>query len=156
MRSTPNSFVRTSFIVGHTEESLEDFQEILHFLKEFRFDMINIFAYSHEEDTPAYKMVEIDGSEIESRVSILEELVEEQRVENLEKMVGKKIEVVLNGESDEHEFLLSAKPINWAEEIDGEILVNDKEIEKLEFGKRYPLKVTELAGDRLLGKIVML
>jgi hypothetical protein len=49
--------------------------------------------------------------------------------------------------------LLSAKAINWGEEIDGEILINDKEIEKLEFGKIYSCKITDIAGDKLLGTI---
>jgi len=154
MRKTPNSFVRTSFIVGHPEETKEDFQEIIDFINDFRFDMINIFSYSNEEDTSAYNLTQVSEDEIEKRVSILEEIVEKQRVENLEKMVGKQIDIVLNGESDEHEFLLTAKALNWGEGIDGEIFVNDKEIEKLEFGQTYLCKITDIAGDKLLGTIL--
>jgi ribosomal protein S12 methylthiotransferase len=154
MQDIPNSFIRTSFIVGHPEESEEDFEEIVRLLEEFRFDMVNIFSYSHEEGTSAYKLDEVPEEIIERRVATLEEIVERQRVENLEKMVGEKIEVVLNGESDEHEYLLSAKALHWAEEIDGEILINDKEIEDLTVGEIYLAQITELAGDRVLGKIL--
>lgn len=155
MKKVPNSFIRTSFIIGHPEETQEDFQEIIDFIQTFRFDMINIFAYSNEENTPAYKYEnQISADEIDKRVSILENIIETQRIENLEKMVGSEIQIILNGESDEHEFLLSAKAINWGEEIDGEILINDKEIEKLEFGQTYFCKITEIAGDKLLGTIL--
>jgi ribosomal protein S12 methylthiotransferase len=154
MRELPNSFVRTSFIIGHPEESEDDFKEILDFIEEFRFDMINIFSYSNEEGTSAYYMNQIPEKEIERRVSIIEEVVERQRLENLQKLVGSEIEIILNGESDEHEYLLSAKAIHWGEDIDGEILINDKEIEgELIFGERYISKISELAGDRLLGTI---
>ena len=155
MKKVPNSFIRTSFIIGHPEETQEDFQEIIDFIHTFRFDMINIFSYSNEENTPAYKYEnQISSDEIDNRVSILENIIENQRIENLEKMVGSEIQIILNGESDEHEFLLSAKAIYWGEDIDGEIFINDKEIEKLEFGQIYVCKITEIAGDKLLGTII--
>lgn len=155
MREVENSFLRTSFIIGHPEESIEDFNEIVDFIENFRFDMINIFAYSNEENTSAYDLEQIAEDEIERRVSIIEEIVERQRFENLQKMVGKEVEIILNGESDEHEFLLSAKAINWAEEIDGEILINDKEIdEELIFGNIYNCRIGELAGDKLIATII--
>jgi len=155
MRAVPNSFVRTSFIIGHPGESEEDFNQIIEFIEDFRFDMINIFEYSNEEGTTAYSMEQVPQDEIDRRVSIIEEIVEKQRVENLEKLVGESFKVVLNGESDEHEYLLSAKALKWGEDIDGEILINDKEIEEeLIFGKVYDAKITQLAGDRLVGKIV--
>lgn len=154
MRKSENSFVRTSFIVGHPEESDSDFQEIVDFVEKFRFDMINIFAYSNEEDTDAYNWNQVSDEVIEKRVKILENIVENQRIENLTKMIGSEIEIVLNGESDEHEFLLTAKALNWGEEIDGEIFINDKEIENLTFGKIYHCKITDIAGDKLLGTIL--
>ncbi|MDQ7044072.1 MAG: MiaB/RimO family radical SAM methylthiotransferase, partial [Sulfurimonas sp.] len=52
MRSLPNSFVRTSFIVGHPNETQEMFDEMCEFASSFGFDRINVFAYSDEETTP--------------------------------------------------------------------------------------------------------
>ncbi|EJF06700.1 ribosomal protein S12 methylthiotransferase RimO [Thiovulum sp. ES] len=153
MRNLKNSFLRTSFIVGHPEESEDDFNEILELIQNFRFDMINIFQYSHEEGTSAFKLEEVPEEIIVERVQKIEEIVEKQRVENLEKLVGTEIDLILNGESDEHEYLLSAKAIHWAEEIDGEILINDKEVKEVVFGKIYLAEITEIAGDRLLGTL---
>jgi ribosomal protein S12 methylthiotransferase len=153
MKNLPNSFIRTSFIIGHPEESEDDFNEILELIRNFRFDMINIFQYSHEEGTSAFKLEEVPEEIIVERVQKIEQIVEKQRIENLEKLVGTEIAVILNGESDEHEYLLSAKAIHWAEDIDGEILINDKEIKKIVFGKLYLAEITEIAGDRLLGTL---
>ena len=44
MRKAPNSFIRTSFIVGHPGESEAEFQELLDFTKSFDFDRVNIFC----------------------------------------------------------------------------------------------------------------
>jgi len=155
MRELPNSFVRTSFIIGHPEESESDFNEIVEFIREFRFDMINIFAYSDEEDTHSFDLEsKVPDEVINDRVSILEEIIEEQRVENLQKYIGREIIAVIDGESSEHEFLLSAKAIEWTPEIDGEIYINDKEIEQIEFSKPYRVKITDLVGDKLIGTIL--
>ncbi len=155
MREIPDSFVRTSFIVGHPEESVEDFNEIIEFISEYRFDMINVFAYSNEEDTSAHEMKQVPEDEIERRTAIIEEIVETQRLENLQNLIGKEMEIILNGESDEHEFLLSAKALHWGEDIDGEIYINDKEIDdELVYGDIYVAKITDIAGDKLIGSIV--
>ena len=68
--------------------------------------------------------------------------------------VGSDIELIIDGESDEHEFLLSARKTLWAPEIDGEIYVNDRtKDEDLEFGKIYKAKVTELVGNILTATV---
>ena len=154
MREVENSFIRTSFIIGHPGESEEDFNELLQFIESFRFDRITVFQYSNEENTSAYEMEQVDSDEVERRMEQIEKVVKRQFIENLEKCIGKEFPIVLNGVSDEHEYLLSAKALHWGEEIDGEILINDKEIEKLEFGKIYRVRITQLAGDRLVGTIV--
>ncbi|HIC10147.1 MAG TPA: 30S ribosomal protein S12 methylthiotransferase RimO [Campylobacterales bacterium] len=154
MREVENSFIRTSFIVGHPGESEEDFNELLQFIEDFRFDRITVFQYSNEENTSAYDMEQVDSDEVERRMEQIEKVVKRQFIENLEKCIGKEFPIVLNGVSDEHEYLLSAKALHWGEEIDGEILINDKEIERLEFGKIYRVRITQLAGDRLVGTIV--
>lgn len=49
MRAAPQSYVRTSIIVGHPGENDEDFEEALSFIEEFDFDGISVFEYSDEE-----------------------------------------------------------------------------------------------------------
>jgi ribosomal protein S12 methylthiotransferase RimO len=158
MRKAPESFVRTSIIVGHPGESEVDFQKVCHFLEhEYLFDRVNIFAYSDEEGTKAKTMQEekIDNDLIERRIAILNEIVQKRTKESLEKEVGKEIEVILLGESSEHPFFMGARKLSWAEEIDGEILINENIDEvALQQGQRYIVKITELAGENLIGSII--
>jgi len=156
MRSLPDAFVRTSFIVGHPHESEAMFEELCDFVKDFGFDRINVFSYSDEEGTSAYDMdSHIDDEIIASRAEILGAIGEASELQSLEKLIGKTIEVVIDSESDEHEYLLSAKAINWAPDIDGEIYINDNTLEgELEFGIIYQAKITEIVGTKLLGCVI--
>ncbi len=154
IKKLKNAFIRTSIIVGHPKESIEDFNTVCEFLKKFKFNRVNIFAYSDEKGTPSYEMEDkIDKTEIERRVNILENIVNEINNEQLKNDIGKSFEVIVDGESNEHEYLLSAKKLFWAPEIDGEILINDSEVKNIEYGKIYIAEVTELADDRLIAKV---
>jgi tRNA A37 methylthiotransferase MiaB len=156
MKEADNSFVRTSIIVGHPTESDKDFEELVEFLKAFHFDRINIFAYSDEEGTKAKNMEDkIPLEVVEKRINILNDIIQKQTITSLEAELGKEIEIVTQGESSEHEYLIGAKKSIWAEDIDGEILINDKEIDdEIEFGKSYIALIESIAGDKLVGKIL--
>jgi tRNA A37 methylthiotransferase MiaB len=154
MRSKPESFIRTSVIAGYPGESEESFQKLCKFMEEFGFDRFNTFAYSNEESTAAYTMDQLPQDTIETRAAILGEIAKDSTQKSLEKMVGKTITVVIDGESDEHAYLLSARPLQWAVDIDGEILINDTNDLPVTYGKTYTAKITELAGDKLLATLM--
>lgn len=156
MKKIPDAFIRSTFIVGHPGESEEDFNELCEYVKEYKFDRANVFSYSDEEGTSAYERADkIEQEIIDKRAEILGEIIAQTTLESLNSELGKSFEVVVDGESDEHEYLLSARKLFWAPDIDGEIYINDKEIaEDIEFGKIYTVKITEIAGDKLLGTII--
>ena len=156
MKSKPNSFVRTTFIAGHPGETQEDFQELCDYVEEFKFDRANVFSYSDEEGTTACKSNEkIEQDLIDSRAQELGEIITNTTFDSLEKEIGKEFEVYVDGESDEHEYLLSARKTIWAPDIDGEVFINDNELEEqIEFGKIYKVKATQLAGDKILATVV--
>jgi len=155
MRSLPHSFVRTSFIVGHPHESEEMFDEMCEFAANFGFDRINVFSYSDEETTAAYDMEDKISDEVKAeRAQILGDIADTCMKESLQKEVGKTRQIVIDKESEEHEYLLSARELIWAPEIDGEIYVNDRTVdEALEFGKAYPAKITKLVGNILTATV---
>jgi len=155
MKSLPNTFIRTSFIVGHPNETEEMFDEMCEFASTFGFDRINVFSYSDEETTPAYDMSDkIDAQIIAERADILGEIAAACLEKSLRAEIGKDIEIIIDGESDEHEYLLSAKETIWAPEIDGEIYVNDRtKDEELEFGKIYRAKITGIVGNILTATV---
>ena len=155
MRSLPNSFVRTSFIVGHPNETQEMFDEMCEFAATFGFDRMNIFSYSDEETTSAYSMENKISDEVKAkRAQILGDIASEATHKSLQGEIGKTLDIVIDGESDEHEYLLSARKLIWAPEIDGEIYVNDRaKDEDLIFMKTYKAKITDLVGNILTATV---
>jgi len=155
MKALPNAFIRTSFIVGHPQESDAMFEEMAEFAATFGFDRLNVFSYSDEEGTSAYAMEEkISSKTINARAKKLGKIASNVEMASLQKLIGTEIPLVIDGESDEHEFLLSARALNWAPDVDGEIYVNDREIEgELSFGKMYRARITELAEKRPLATV---
>ena len=154
MRSKENSFVRTSVIAGHPQESNESFEILCDFMEKFAFDRFNTFHYSNEESTTAFSMEQISQETIDQRANRLGEIAEASTLNSLENMVGKTINLIIDGESDEHEYILSARPINWAVDIDGEILINDTSDLKVDYGVVYEAKITQLAGEQLLATLI--
>jgi len=154
MKSKPNAFLRTSLIAGHPGESNEAFARVCEFMKDFKFDRFNTFHYSNEETTSAYSLEQISQETIDKRANILGDIAEDNTHESLENMVGQTVTIVIDGESDEHEYLLSARPLAWAVDIDGEILINDTSDLAIDYGKRYEAKITELVGTQLLATLI--
>jgi len=154
MKSKEGSFLRTSVIAGHPGETQESFERLCYFMEAFEFDRFNTFHYSNEETTTAYKMEQVSQEIIDQRAERLGEIAEASTISSLEKMVGKTLTIVIDGESDEHEYLLSARPLIWAVDIDGEILINDTSDLSVEYGKRYEAKITELVGEQLLATLI--
>ncbi len=154
MKSKPDAFVRTSLIAGHPGENEMSFEKLCDFMEAFEFDRFNTFAYSNEERTAAYTLKQLPQEVIAQRSAKLGEIARESTRRSLQKMVGKTITLVIDGKSDEHEYLLSARPLKWAVDIDGEILINDTSDLPVEYGKRYKAKVTELVGEQLLATLM--
>ncbi len=154
MKSKPNVFIRTSLIAGHPGENEMSFEKLCDFMKVFEFDRFNTFHYSNEETTSAYTLEQVSQNNIDTRAEALGEIAEASTTLSLENMIGQTITLVINGESDEHEYLLTARPLQWAVDIDGEVLINDTSDLAIEYGKRYEAKVTELVGSQLLATLI--
>ena len=154
MRSIEGSFVRTAVIAGHPGESQEDFHELKEFLQNFGFDRITVFEYSNEESTAAYTMDQIDPETISQRATEIGVIAKEAMIKSQQKLIGKEIELIIDGVSDEHELLLSARPTLWAPEIDGEVFINDSNDFAVNHGDYYMARVTELAGTTPLATLI--
>jgi len=154
MRSKTNSFVRTAVIAGHPGESEADFIELKDFLENFGFDRITVFEYSNEESTTAYNMKQIDPEIIRLRATEIGKIARVAMQKSHQALIGKEIELIIDGVSDEHEYLLSARPTLWAPEIDGEILVNDSGDFTVTHGDYFLANVTELADLTPLATLI--
>jgi tRNA A37 methylthiotransferase MiaB len=154
MRAVPDSFVRTSIIVGHPGESDDDFSEMLSFIEEFDFDMVTVFEYSDEEGTSAYEMADkVDKKTVSKRLTAMKKVIAKKMAKKAKAAIGRSFEAVFEGVSDEHEFLFKAKKKIWAPEIDGEILINESEVENPQLGKLYKMTATDAAKDKIIARI---
>ena len=153
MKSAPDAFLRTGVIVGHPGESEAEFDELCAFLQEFKFDRVSAFAYSKEEDTLSYEMEQVPAKIISKRLSKIEKVTRAAIEASFAQELGKKFIVSLEGESSEGEMFYAAKKALWDKDIDGEILINESDVEQLETGGRYWCEITQVAGSQALGKI---
>ncbi|MBS2027577.1 MAG: 30S ribosomal protein S12 methylthiotransferase RimO [Deltaproteobacteria bacterium] len=148
----PNLVMRTSFIVGMPGETEEDFQQLMQFVKEQRFERVGVFEYSQEEGTAAGEMEGQLDARIKSKRR--RELMALQRKINREQnkaMIGRRIPVLVEGSSPETEHLLVGRYEGQAPDVDGITYIND--------GMGYPgeivtVEVTQTADYDLVGKIV--
>lgn len=132
----PNATIRTTVIVGFPGESEKNFEELKEFIEEFKFDYVGVFKYSREEDTVAYDLDDQIEEDIKERrwaelVNLQSEIVE---IKNRE-LIGKEIEVMIDGISSESEFMLEGRSRGQALEIDGKILTTDGTAKKGEIVK---------------------
>ena len=153
MKSAPDAFLRTGVIVGHPGETDAEFDELCAFLQEFKFDRVSAFAYSKEEDTLSYEMEQVPAKIISKRLSKIEKITRAAIEASFAQELGKKFIVSLEGESSEGEMFYAAKKALWDKDIDGEILINESDVEQLETGSRYWCEITQVAGSQALGKI---
>ena len=154
MRQAPNSFVRTSFIIGHPGEEESDFVELCEFVEKFHFDRINFFAFSKEEGTKSAKMEQIPNKTINARLKKINQIFQKQYQQSLKNLKNKELLCIVEGNSSEHEFFYAARDIRFAPQIDGEILINDKTIDETIQNGYYKVKITEILGEDIIGCIV--
>lgn len=92
----PEATLRTTAIVGFPTETEEEFQELLAFVKEVRWDRFGAFTYSREEDTPAWSMSpEVDEQTAQRRLDQLMQVQEQISLESNQKKIGQVVEVLV-------------------------------------------------------------
>ncbi|MEZ5345250.1 MAG: 30S ribosomal protein S12 methylthiotransferase RimO [Pyrinomonadaceae bacterium] len=154
--SVPGIAIRTTFIVGYPGETEDDFDELMTFIKNCRFDNVGVFTYSDEEGTPAYELgnkVPFEVAE-ERRKLLMEAQAEISKQKNKEK-VGEVFRVMFEGVSEQSDLLWQGRLEGQAQEIDGLVLINDAPEDFLPIsGKLVNVKITEAQSYDLVGEIV--
>jgi ribosomal protein S12 methylthiotransferase len=116
----PDLVFRTTFIVGHPGETDEDFQRLYDFVEESRFERVGVFKYSKEEGTHASRRDDHVMTMVkESRYHRLMTLQQGISAEIGEAMVGREVDLLVEGVSKETDLLLQARIWGQAPEIDG-------------------------------------
>ncbi|MFK7899853.1 MAG: 30S ribosomal protein S12 methylthiotransferase RimO [Cyclobacteriaceae bacterium] len=117
----PNIALRTTLIAGHPGETEEDFEEMLTFVEQMRFDRLGIFSYSHEDGTHSYSMEDSVPEEVkQERVSEVMQLQEEISLEINKQKEGKVLKVLFDRKEGEY---FVGRTESDSPEVDNEVLV---------------------------------
>jgi ribosomal protein S12 methylthiotransferase len=154
-KAMPEVGLRTSFIVGFPGEAQSDFQEILTFSKNVGFDNVGVFLYSDEEGTGAFDLDQkvSRGTAIRRRNALMKEQAKISQA-RLRRMIGRTVEILLEGESDESDLLLQGRMETQAPEIDGHVLINDAGDRQLSAGQFYDVEITDSLEYDLIGRVI--
>ena len=147
----PNLTLRTTFIVGFPGETDKDFEELLSFVKEFRFERLGAFIFSREEGTSAYDFPQQIPMRIKKER--LKELMLTQQSISKEinsSYIGKEVKVLVDEIQSGEPKIAIGRTKGDAPEIDGKVVIRG---DKIQVGKFIKVKVTEASEYDLVGEI---
>lgn len=144
----PNLSLRTTFMVGFPGETEENFEELCKFVKDIKFDKMGCFAFSPEEDTPAYDFEnQIDEDVKNKRAEVLMDIQYTITEEANKNRVGNIYKVIID-EKDGEKYV--GRSYLDSPEIDSGIIFNSKN--DLKVGTFVNVKITDFDGYDLLGE----
>ena len=151
-RAIPDLALRTTLLVGYPGESESDFQELLDFVRETRFDRLGVFAYSEEEGTFSARELKDDVPEEvkQQRVERVMALQNEISLANNLRRVGRTERVVID--SRQGDFYVGRSQYD-SPEVDQEILIPAAG-RRLLRGRFYDVKITSAADYDLYAEPV--
>lgn len=150
-KSVPDIVIRTTFIVGFPGESDDDFNQLVDFIEDIKFDKLGVFEYSKEEGTRAASLDEqIPDSIKEERKNEIMAIQSEISAEILSKKIGKKLEVLIEEEVDEENYV--GRTYMDSPEIDGVTYVHSAK--NLEMGSFVQIDVVDSLDYDLVGEII--
>ena len=149
-KEIPDVVIRTTVMVGFPGETKEDFDELYNFLKEAKFDKLGCFAYSKEEGTPASRIKEqIHPMTKKSRYNKIMSLQQEISKENLQKLIGKDVEILVEQKSFDGKTYIGRTYMD-VPDIDGIVYLNNES--ELESGSFVKAKVIDVSNYDLICK----
>jgi ribosomal protein S12 methylthiotransferase len=146
----PQVAIRSNLIVGYPGETDAEFEELRAFVQEARFDHLGVFAYSLEEGTASYSLPDQIDEETKNRRR--EELMAlQQKISHarLTEKIGEKVAVLVEGISEESEFLWKARHAGQAADIDGYVLLRGGELKP---GQIVPAQIEKAMEYDLIGR----
>ncbi len=137
MRSAmPDLALRTTFIVGYPGETEQEFQALLDFVAEVRFDRVGVFTYSFEPGTASEPLGDPVPAEVkEERRERLMALQQRISLEKNQALVGRTLQVLVEGHGD---GLSLGRSYRDAPEIDGMVIVEGE----IAAGEMIPVRIT--------------
>ncbi len=147
----PGLVFRTAFIVGHPGETEAEFEELTEFVRWAEFDRVGVFRYSDEPSSHSFQLEE----KVSPRTSYdrARRLMAVQRKISRKKnraLIGRELEVLVEGPSDEHEWVMVGRHAGQAPEIDGAVFLSGESVEP---GTIHLARVTQVTDYDLLAEV---
>jgi ribosomal protein S12 methylthiotransferase len=148
----PGVVIRTSFIVGFPGETEEDFEELLAFMRETKFECLGIFRYSQEEGSAAAEFPgQVPEKIKEERYHRAMQLQQEIAREVNRRYLGKELRVLVETQNGKDPGLWTGRSFMDAPEVDGSVLI--RTTKEIMAGKFYTVKITDTQDYDLVGEI---
>lgn len=153
-REIPEVVIRTSLIVGFPGETEEQFEELVQFIQDYPLDNVGIFKFSREPGSHAYSLPDQVSEEVkEQRYHRLMQVQKKVVKKQLKKMIGKKLQVFVEGYHPETQLLMVGRHYGQCPDIDGQVIINDGRKVKA-FGQLYTVEITDIADYDLIGRVI--
>ena len=147
----PDIAFRSTFIVGFPGETEEQFNELIDFIKEMRFERAGVFAYSAEEGTPAYELEDDVPEDVKkARVDKFMDVQQDISLEINQKRLGKTEKVLID--RTEGGYYVGRTQYD-SPEVDDEVLISMKD-NKLEIGSFVNVKITQADYFDCYGEVI--
>ncbi|MDY0139700.1 MAG: 30S ribosomal protein S12 methylthiotransferase RimO [Candidatus Izemoplasmatales bacterium] len=149
----PDAILRTTYIVGFPKETEEDFDKLYNFTSDMEFDRLGVFAYSKEEDTPAYNYD--DSISEETKQERLEKIMKLQKGISRKKNKAEKGKIhhtLIENYDPETKFYYGRSYAFAPDDIDGMIVFQSSK--KLNIGDFVDVLITSSYGYDLIGDFV--
>ncbi|HUZ93659.1 MAG TPA: 30S ribosomal protein S12 methylthiotransferase RimO [Edaphobacter sp.] len=154
----PGIVLRTSFIVGFPGETEEDYKQLEAFITAAQIDWLGVFTYSDEEGAAAFELaseLKVPKRTIEARRRKLMKLQQKISAKSKSKWIGREIDLLVEGPSEETDLLWEGRTPLHAPEIDGKVFINDfGPHEALVPGTFYRAEITESHDYDLVARIL--
>lgn len=143
--------LRTTVLVGFPGETEDDVDQLADLMARVRFDHLGVFAYSDAQDLPSHRLkAHVDSQTAQSRLDRLMALQKEISEENLARLDGREMMVMVEKEAEPG--ILAARSMFQAPEVDGCVLVRSDQ--SIPAGTLVTVKIVETLEYDLVGEIV--
>jgi len=150
-KEVPGITIRTSLIVGYPGETEKEFQELLDFVEESKFDRLGVFTYSHEENTHSFNLEDDVPEEVKhQRAEEVMELQSSISYELNQKRVGKTYKVLFDRK--EGDYFIGRTEYD-SPDVDNEVIINAKNF-YVRIGDFANIKITKADHYDLYGEVV--
>jgi ribosomal protein S12 methylthiotransferase len=123
-QAVPGIAIRTTFIVGFPGETEADFADLVDFVRVQKFDRVGVFTYCQEDGTDAASLPGQVSEEVKlERQRILMETQADVSRGRLDALIGQEVPVLIDGPSDEHEWVTTGRLETQAPDVDGQVFL---------------------------------